>query len=284
MKRRRSETPIKQSNENSPSSTASVDSTSALTEAKAFPVPQSLQDASKPNPIASHLEYWSLDELFPEATGLGDVFDSDETFRASIRSAARADFFVPDPRLSAEANLMLSDPGSSLEGNWKQCSQCPNLTEVFRAYGFTALDGSAFIQRLGQLCTNGGRTGSMPSAGAVYPTTGSWLDIVNPSTGRSRSNHAWHQDSGLEQFTVMLGFPIRDHYSGVGVFSHAVKLSHAIQPPETPGPVIINDSIPDEFVFKPVYQKGQEIIVYKDCDHFHSAPNVFIREGTWRFM
>jgi len=282
MKRRRSETPFPQPSEISPSSAVSMDATPAFFEAKVFPMPLNLQDSTKTDPIASHLEYWSLDELFPEVIGLGDVFDSDEKFRACIRTAARADFFVPDPRLSAEANRMLSDSGSSLEGNWKQCGQCPNLAEVFRAYGFSALTGGAFIQRLGQLCTDGGRAGSFPSV--VYPTTGSWLDIVNPASGRSRSNHAWHQDSGLEQYTVMLGFPIRDHYSGVGVFSHAVKLSHVMPPPEVPGPVIIDDPIPDEFVSKPVYRKGQEIIVYKDCDHFHSAPNEFIREGIWRFM
>ena len=40
-----------------------------------------------------------------------------------------------------------------------------------------------------------------------------------------------HQDSGLDRFTVMLGFPSRDGYDGAGVFSHAVRLSHPMVPP-----------------------------------------------------
>jgi hypothetical protein len=267
----------------SPSS-AATSASSVILEAETFLLPLSLRDPAKPDPIASHLEYWSLAELFPEADGLAELFDSDEDFRASIRSAARADLFVPDPRLSAEANGLLSDPGSSLEGNWKQCERCDSLTAVFRAHGFGTLTGSEFIQRLGRLCVDGGRAGARPGAAAAHPTTGSWLDIVSPVGGRLRANHAWHQDSGLAQYTAMLGFPLRDGYCGPGVFSHGVKLSHAMPPPEVPGPVILNDLIPEAYHFKPVYRKGQEVIVYKDCDHVHSAPNEFIRAGIWRFM
>ena len=126
--------------------------------------------------------------------------------------------------------------------------------------------------------------------------TGSWLDIVSPKGGRRRAAHAWHQDSGLEQWTAMLGFPPGDGYEGPGVFSHAVRLSHAMPPPETPGPVVIEGpppdpntgevrgAFPEAHVERPVFRRGAEVMLYKDCDHVHSAPDEFNREGIWRFM
>lgn len=62
-----------------------------------------------------------------------------------------------------------------------------------------------------------------PSGGGA----GSLIDIVN--IGRLKVAHSWHQDSGLEAMTVMLGFPKENHYSGTGVFSHGVKLSHRLK-------------------------------------------------------
>lgn len=44
-----------------------------------------------------------------------------------------------------------------------------------------------------------------------------------------------HQDSGLPQRTVMVGFPPEDNYTGIGVFSHAIKLSHRMPPPVCAG-------------------------------------------------
>lgn len=57
---------------------------------------------------------------------------------------------------------------------------------------------------------------------------GSLIDIVNPGT-RLKPNHSWHLDANLPQATVMLGFPRANHYSGAGVFSHAVQLSHQLR-------------------------------------------------------
>ena len=47
---------------------------------------------------------------------------------------------------------------------------------------------------------------------------------------------------------------------------------------------IIEGRFPEEFIERPVYKKGQEIIVYRDCDVLHSAPDVVIRDSLWRFM
>lgn len=53
---------------------------------------------------------------------------------------------------------------------------------------------------------------------------GTLIDIV--TAGRRKVAHSWHLDSGLEMYTVMLGFPAENRYEGPGVFSHAAKLSH----------------------------------------------------------
>jgi hypothetical protein len=55
---------------------------------------------------------------------------------------------------------------------------------MFASHG-VALDGAAFITKLGSLVRRG------------TVTTGSLTDIVG--IGRNRVNHSWHQDSGLDQ-------------------------------------------------------------------------------------
>lgn len=82
----------------------------------------------------------------------------------------------------------------------------------------------------------------------------------------------------------MLGFPKTSEYTGIGVFSHCVLLSHRLEPPETPGPVVIPGDMPEEYIYRPVYRKGAEVILYRDSSHVHSAPDEFIRQSLWRFM
>lgn len=55
-------------------------------------------------------------------------------------------------------------------------------------------------------------------------------DISSIALARKKAPHSWHQDSGLRQRTVLLGFPIEDAYDGAGVFSHVVKLSNELSP------------------------------------------------------
>lgn len=258
-----------------------------------FLVPEHARATGTP-PVANHVVFFSLAELFPEAPGLADLFDEDTTFRESIRQAARDDLFVPDPRLSEESNKQLRAPSSSLEGNWQtNTDTCPSLTKVFASHAETMeLSGRTFMRRLGGLCVRGGPPSPPQAQGSLeveevgekFFVTGSWLDIVSPKGGRRHAAHAWHQDSGLEQYTAMLGFPSEDRYEGPGVFSHVIKLSHKMPEPEVAGPVIIEGNFPETHVMRPVYRKGCEVILYKDCDHIHSAPDEFIRDGLWRFM
>mmetsp|Transcript_26442 Transcript_26442/g.49902 ORF Transcript_26442/g.49902 Transcript_26442/m.49902 type:complete len:236 (-) Transcript_26442:188-895(-) len=233
--------------------------------------------APNSKPVAHHVKFYSLEDIFP-GSGLADIFDADAQFRAQLHQAAREDLFVPSKQLGADANNRIKSPGSTLCVAWTRAESisCDNISAVFSAYNVD-LDGSGFISKLGDLV----RQGSV--------TTGSLTDIVG--IGRSKVAHSWHQDSGLDQFTLMMGFPSENHWDGPGVFSHVVKLDFPLKQMGPEGSVIEYERyqptpppIPEEFIMRPVYRKGKEIMVYRDADHLHSAPDFANRRAVWRFM
>eukprot|EP00607_Mallomonas_marina_P004269 CAMPEP_0182431196 /NCGR_PEP_ID=MMETSP1167-20130531/47189_1 /TAXON_ID=2988 /ORGANISM="Mallomonas Sp, Strain CCMP3275" /LENGTH=299 /DNA_ID=CAMNT_0024617255 /DNA_START=323 /DNA_END=1219 /DNA_ORIENTATION=- len=214
-----------------------------------------------------HVKFYSLDDLFP-GKNLGMIFDKDEIFRRKIRLAAREDFFVYDPKLSDKANAILKDPGSTLMSNWQMQNDYNHLSRVFSDYNID-ITGKLFITILSDLCTVH-HDHEAPITSNIF---GSWIDIIGVKN--RKVNYSWHQDSGLNQNTVMMGFPPSNHYHGEGVFSHVFKLSHrmtlpAVQSANEPrlwsyGP------IPEECIVRPIYCKGCEVMVYNDRDVFHSA-------------
>uniref|UniRef100_A0A7S0R1R9 Uncharacterized protein n=1 Tax=Pyramimonas obovata TaxID=1411642 RepID=A0A7S0R1R9_9CHLO len=241
-----------------------------------FEVPEPLR-APESNRVADYVKFYSLEQLFP-GSGLADKFDTDAQFRESLHQATRDALFVPSPKFSKEVNDRVKSAGSTLCVAWTRAETiaCDEITKVFAANGVN-LDGSAFVMKLGLLI----RTGTV--------TTGSLTDIVG--IGRNRVNHSWHQDSGLDQVTLMMGFPAEDGFDGPGVFSHVVKLSHPLLQIGEEGSVIQWDCydpvpapIPEECIMRPVYRKGKEVMVYRDCDHLHSAPDEANRKAVWRFM
>jgi hypothetical protein len=44
------------------------------------------------------------------------------------------------------------------------------------------------------------------------------------------------------------------------------------------------ERIPERCIVRPVYRRGKEIMVYRDADHLHSAPDAAHRMAVWRFM
>ena len=48
----------------------------------------------------------------------------------------------------------------------------------------------------------------------------------------------------------------------------------------TPAP----ERIAERYIVRPVYRRGQELMVYRDADHLHSAPDAANRMAVWRFM
>ena len=223
-----------------------------------------------------HAHHVALEDLFP-GTGLQALFNGSAQFRQDLRKAMRSDLYIMDPTLSRERNRQMRSLGSTLHVVWNR-SACTfrHMDACLKQYGIISLGGGDMIHMLGSLC--GGEA-----------TSGSLLEIVN--IGRRKVNHSWHQDSGRAQRTVMLGFPPCDHYSGGGVFSHAVKLSAELKAQGKRGEVVQYDmyepypgDIPEEYVVRPKYEEGKEILVYYDNAHLHATPDVISREAIWRFM
>ena len=86
--------------------------------------------------------------------------------------------------------------------------------------------------------------------------------------------------------------------------SHIVKLSHTVRQPGNEGEAIQFEDLAEaaagkhgerggpasppemeeQYIVRPEYRKGREIVVYRDANHMHSAPDYAYRESLWRFM
>jgi len=243
----------------------------------------------------SHIETLSLDDLFPNLQ-FSYTFATNTEFRNGIRNAMREDIFNTTPtyaNLSEKAKRMLLLPDSSLQGSWRckggswigseteskddNTLRMRELTKVLKEYlGNEAPTGDVFMDTIGELC------GSTPQT--------HWIDIVGVLD--RRIPHSWHQDTGRsgprgDSKTVLLGFPPKDNYNGLGVFSHVVKLEHEAcatedHPPQQP--ILYKQPIDEDYIIRPKFQVGNEIIMYRDIDVLHSAPDVAYRTSVMRFM
>ena len=242
----------------------------------------------------SHVQSTSLDALFPNLD-FSFHFNTNSTFRNAIRNSIREDIFDTTPsyaNMSEKARRMLLLPDSSLQGSWSCDSttsttptndedingdairgdnnhllRMKRLTEVLVAHlGPNAPTGDAFMTTIGNLC------GSHPST--------HWIDIVGIMD--RKISYSWHQDTGRSKGgnsrTVLLGFPREDNYDGTGVFSYAVKLKYERHAP-------IDHPINEPIVYpKLVEDGGGKIIMFRDVDVLHSAPEVAYRASVMRFM
>lgn len=244
----------------------------------------------------AHFEYLSLDSLFP-GIDFGKHFFTNGDFRQDIRVAMRKDIFFTTPAyadISPKVAAMMLDDDSSLQGTWncipknlpKEEPAPPlrmtRLTKVLQeTLGSDAPTGDDFMMALGGLC------GENSSA--------HWIDIIGVKD--REVSHSWHQDTGISylgqddlvssRYTVMLGFPIENEYSGCGVFSHAIKLKHEHLAPyghNENEPVLFEGTAADEFIIRPEFTLGQEILRYRDVDVLHSAPDAVYRQSVMRFM
>lgn len=232
------------------------------------------------------IQFYALNDVFG-IEGLSEAFCSKEEFREGIRNAIRQDIFHSTPayaNLSPKAMAMLLHPDSSLQGSWN-CHCMERLTKVLHDANFDTLTGEEFMNGLGALC-HGVGVGDTSSKAAV---TYHWMDIIGVKD--RMVSHSWHQDTALmgEQRTVMLGFPCVNDYDGTGVFSHAVKLRQPrIAPPNHPPnePLLYTSppQIPDNYIIRPRFAVGKEIMVYPDTHILHSAPDVTYRSSVMRFM
>jgi hypothetical protein len=232
-------------------------------------------------------EFQSLDIIYP---GLSKCFNNDCTFRNSLRLAIRQDIFETTPaysRLSEKAASFLLRHDSSLQGSWKTPPavtsnnqttdpiRMVHTTKVLRdALGNEALSGDDLLSAVGSLC-------------GPTPTT-HFIDIVGVQDRRIA--HSWHLDTGYSpnnSKTVLWGFPAEDQYHGCGVFSHLILLQQECHAPEGHPklqPLVFQGSVEENFIVRPFYKPGNELLIYRDIDVLHSSPDIAYRTSVMRFM
>ena len=250
------------------------------------PVPEATTPVAGP-----HFEFVSLDSLFPNI-GFSDLFSESSDFRQAIRTAMRTDVFYSTPAfasLSPKATAFMLHDDSSVQGSW-QCSggrwedrresneggsRMTELTTVLSQYlGSTAPTGDELMDAVGALC------GTKPST--------HWIDIRGVQD--RQISHSWHQDTGYSPDvtkTVLWGFPATDNYDGTGVFTHIVPLVHESPAPEghpRGQPILWEGTVDERHIVRPRFARGRELIVYRDIDVIHSAPDVAYRASVMRFM
>ena len=45
-----------------------------------------------------------------------------------------------------------------------------------------------------------------------------------------------------------------------------------------------HEPLPPQYVLRPRFARGAELLLYSDEAHLHSAPDAIHREAVWRFM
>jgi hypothetical protein len=241
-----------------------------------------------PVPQQPPFTFMSLDDLFGAELGFSATFNSDTNFRQALREAIRKDIFDTTPfyaNLSEKAASVLLLPDSSLEGSWRRAAadydpakemiRMKQTTGVLAdTLGDKAMTGDELFAKIGGLC------GSKPST--------HWIDIFGVQD--RKVNHSWHQDFGKSpenSRTVLWGFPNADQYQGCGVFPHIVALQkECLAPDGLPRmePVLFQGTIDEDYIIRPEYCPGRELIMYRDIDVLHSSPDVIYRASVMRFM
>ena len=164
------------------------------------------------------------------------------------------------------------------------------------------ITGDVFMETIGALCHHGATNSTPhdPQQLQQRQQQSHWIDIVGIKN--RRVTHSWHQDTGRSQWdshrktrTVLWGFPCDDDYDGPGVFSHVIPLQREQNAKESHPlhvPILYDDAIVScskrqsiiEYIVRPTFRLGQEILVYSDTDVLHSAPDITYRTSCMRFM
>jgi len=216
------------------------------------------------------------------------------------------------------------------------------LTQVLQdALGTKAPSGDEFMMTLGRLCgvnpscewidimdmnTNmniksGIEKKSTRAATAAAAATGIKSHSWRQDHGRSYDHDSNYDDDDVDydghlkksRYTVQLGFPMEDGYTGTGVFQHVIKLTHehihetsalpgaggpADDRDDENGPILWDSTfngngkgmllnsilIEEECITRPAFGVGKEIIRWRDVDVLHSEPDVVYRQSLMRFM
>jgi len=251
-----------------------------------LPIPDSFDAFKGPAAVTQH-ELVSLEDLF--GADFAECFHASPEFRSSLIGSA-PDVGSLFSRGTPWATPELDDEGcrGRLGGmlSWYLGAAAPTADEFVDA--FTALCG--FDSCWGRFKSFERK----PPPGALE----------------------WHQDWACAELayayeksrTVMFAFPARgsrasDH-EGTGIFSELVRLTHEFSTESLKGTsdylglsteemdmkAAAALGVSEEYVVRPVFRRGQEILVYKDAEHLHRSPRSTsdpggrARQAIWRFQ
>jgi hypothetical protein len=179
-------------------------------------------------------------------------------------------------------------PDSSLEGSWKIDPDLYDNNNNIRMKRTTTVLQEAFPNDV-PLITGDDMFRSIGKLCGEMTASTHFIDIYGVQD--RQINHSWHLDAGCSPGnckTVLWGFPPEDNYRGCGVFSHIVPLKKECLAPEGHSnrmePVLFDGTVPEEYIVRPIYEPGKEIVMYRDIDVLHSAPDVTYRTSIMRFM
>jgi len=189
---------------------------------------------------------------------------------------------IPTPRMKHTTHVL----NAALEQHYSENENNNDDKPPFR------FSGDDLFRAIGSICGSSAST--------------HWIDIYGVQD--RRLNHSWHLDAGQSpqnRKTVLWGFPPENHYEGTGVFSHVVPLREPFDElllddgdddqqnnknkndnndKRIMEPVLFEGTVDDRYVVRPVYAPGRELLVYRDVDVLHSAPDVAYRTSVMRFM
>mmetsp|Transcript_20469 Transcript_20469/g.38810 ORF Transcript_20469/g.38810 Transcript_20469/m.38810 type:complete len:373 (-) Transcript_20469:58-1176(-) len=253
------------------------------------------------SPVSEHFSYASLEDLFNVATA--DAFHTSSAFREDLRNFgstgamhalfATEGFAKPSWALENHGTISEWHEDGSLQQMKTQGISM--LKDILKKHvGRKAPSAKNFVQTFTKLCGKGCR-GMFTNLGSEPPSNA--LE--------------WHQDwspPDENSFTVSFGFPPADNYTGVGILTEVVRLSHKFgmeQFRQTKFPLasyyqnttdedcreadrkgVEALGVTDTYRIQPVFKRGQEILIYRDSDHLHRGPkqDVLWRADCWRFQ
>jgi len=117
----------------------------------------------------------------------------------------------------------------------------------------------------------------------TLPTRENINDNINNSSCECEDDSYPYQSNNH----VFFAFPYEDNYDGTGVFSHIMKLKHEqwAKPQQALAPgksTFYRGTVPEQYIVRPRYVPGRELLIFRDIDVLHSTPDIQYRTSIMR--
>ena len=264
---------------------------------EALPIPAALAAYKGPMATTRHILV-SLDETF--GSEFAECFHSSAEFRTALIGCAPAVCSL----------FSRGTPMAELTPEFDESVSRRSLDDVLSMYlGASAPTADEVVGTFTSLCGDSFCWGAFESFESKPPRSAS-----DHCLGVPPGAVEWHQDYSAAELsasfgdsrTVMLGFPAAgasDH-DGTGIFTELVHLTHefytetlkgtssyrGLSTGESDSKAAAALGVSDEHIIRPIFCRGQEILIYKDSEYLHRSPRSTsdaagrARQAIWRFQ